>query len=104
MTGMRSARFGRIVNVSSLVARGLPFRSSYAAAKSALESLTRSMAVELAPDGITANAVAPGPTETELFRENNPKGGEGGEALSGQSADGTIGESCGDRGRDCLSH
>jgi len=34
------------------------------------------MAVELAPDGIPANAVAPGPTETELFREN-PKGAKG---------------------------
>ena len=77
LPGMRSARFGRIVNVTSLVTRGLPFRSSYAAAKSTLESLTRTMAVELAPDGITANAVAPGPTETEMFRENNPKGGEG---------------------------
>jgi 3-oxoacyl-[acyl-carrier protein] reductase len=76
MVAMRNARFGRIVNVSSLVTRGLPFRTSYAAAKSALESLTRTMAAELAPDGITANAVAPGPTETELFRENNPKGGE----------------------------
>ena|SRR6266849_6787966 len=77
LAGMRNARFGRIVNVTSLVTRGLPFRSSYAAAKSALESLTRTMAVELAPDGISASVVAPGPTETELFRQNNPKGGEG---------------------------
>lgn len=74
---MKAARFGRIVNVTSLVVRGLPFRSSYAAAKSALESLTRTMAIELASDGVTANAVAPGPTETELFRANNPKGGDG---------------------------
>jgi 3-oxoacyl-[acyl-carrier protein] reductase len=63
---MRSARFGRIINVTSLVTRGFAFRASYAAAKSALESLTRTMA--LAAQSITANAIAPGPTETELFR------------------------------------
>lgn len=76
LPAMRAARFGRIVNVTSLVTRGLPFRASYAAAKSALESLTRTMAIELAAEGVTANAVAPGPTETELFRANNAAGSE----------------------------
>jgi NAD(P)-dependent dehydrogenase (short-subunit alcohol dehydrogenase family) len=49
---MRAARFGRIINVTSLVTRGLAFRTSYAAAKAALESITRTMAIELAADGI----------------------------------------------------
>ena len=77
LPGMRSARFGRIINVTSLVTRGFAFRASYAAAKAALESLTRTMALELAAHDITANAIAPGPTETELFRANNPPGSEG---------------------------
>jgi len=77
LPGMRAAGFGRIINITSLVTRGLAYRSSYAAAKAALESITRTMAVELAADGITANAITPGPTETELFRANNPQGGEG---------------------------
>lgn len=77
LPSMRAAKFGRIVNISSLVTLGLPFRTSYAAAKSALESLTRTMAIELATDGITANSVAPGPTETELFRANNAPGSAG---------------------------
>jgi 3-oxoacyl-[acyl-carrier protein] reductase len=74
---MRVARYGRIVNVTSLVTRGFAYRTSYAAAKAALESLTRTMAIELASAGVTANAVAPGPTETELFRANNPPGSDG---------------------------
>ena len=77
LPNMRAAKFGRIINISSLVTLGLPLRASYAAAKSAIESLTRTMAIELAMDGITANAVAPGPTETELFRANNTPGSAG---------------------------
>lgn len=74
---MKQQRYGRIVNISSLVTLGIVERTSYAAAKSALISFTRSWALELASDGITVNAVAPGPTETELFRKNNPAGSAG---------------------------
>ncbi|GBR10325.1 3-oxoacyl-ACP reductase [Asaia siamensis] len=78
LPGMRDAKFERVVNVGSLTTRGLPYRAGYAAAKSALESLTRTIAIEYAAYGITANVVAPDPTETELFRANNQPGSDGG--------------------------
>ncbi len=77
LPGMRSRGWGRIVNISSLTVLGSVQRTSYAAAKAALVSFTRSWALELAAIGITVNAVSPGPTETELFRANNPIGSDG---------------------------
>lgn len=77
LPAMRADGWGRIVNISSLTVLGVPHRTAYAAAKAALISFTRTWALELATTGITVNAVAPGPTETELFRENNPPGSAG---------------------------
>lgn len=72
LPGMRQRGWGRIVNIASLTVLGAVERTAYAAAKAALVSFSRSWGLELAPSGITVNTVAPGPTETELFRANNP--------------------------------
>ncbi|KAB0503139.1 SDR family oxidoreductase [Pseudomonas moorei] len=76
LPGMRARGWGRVVNLSSLVVLGVAERSTYAAAKSAMISFTRTWALELARTGITVNAIAPGPVETEMFRENTAAGSE----------------------------
>jgi NAD(P)-dependent dehydrogenase (short-subunit alcohol dehydrogenase family) len=73
---MRKRGWGRIVNVSSVVAQGALARSGYAAAKAGLIGLTRTWALELASAGITANAVAPGPIATDLLTGIYEPGGE----------------------------
>ena len=67
---MKKAGYGRIVNISSISARdALPNISLvYSAAKSAMQGFTRRLAAELAPHGVTVNAVAPGVTLTKRFR------------------------------------
>jgi NAD(P)-dependent dehydrogenase (short-subunit alcohol dehydrogenase family) len=58
---MMKAKQGSIINISSMAAKyGLPKVAAYAASKSAIEGMTRVMAVELAPHGIRVNCIAPG--------------------------------------------
>jgi len=61
---------GTIINISSAAAnRASPHNGPYAVAKSGVNNLTQTLAVELAPFGIRVNAVAPGPIPTEVFME-----------------------------------
>ena len=74
LPGMKAAGFGRIVNMSSRAALGKGDRIVYSATKAGLIGLTRTLAMELGADGITVNAIGPGPIATELFRQSNPEG------------------------------
>lgn len=69
---MRAQRRGAIVTTSSGYATlPGPDRAAYTAAKAGVVAFTRSLAASAAPDGVRANCIAPGPTDTARFREMN---------------------------------
>lgn len=68
-------RPGAVVNFSSINAQiGRPKRAPYAAAKGGIEAVTRTLAIEWAPDGIRVNAVVPGVVNTRMVQDNLAKG------------------------------
>ncbi|MFJ9539686.1 SDR family NAD(P)-dependent oxidoreductase [Streptomyces sp. NPDC101225] len=80
---------GSIVNVSTMAARiGVPGLSVYGATKAAVESLTRTRATEFSPSGVRVNAVAPGPTRTDMVL--GTVGEEGAEHFAGTTILGRL--------------
>src|SRR5262245_15599240 len=79
LPGMVEAGWGRIVNISSSSTHsGQPFMTHYVAAKSAVNGLTKSLALEYGPNGITVNGVAPGFVNTPMLQSAEQRGLLGG--------------------------
>jgi 3-oxoacyl-[acyl-carrier protein] reductase len=92
---MRKAGYGRLITTSSVAGTvsGWPEHSHYAAAKAGLVGLVKSLAVEFAADGITANAVAPGVIRTpQALDPINSLGPDGIEASARKVPAGRVGE------------
>lgn len=88
---LHMAKDGRIINFStSVVGQMFPTYSVYAGSKGAVEQFTRQLAKELGPRGITINAVAPGPVNTELFSSGKTQ--EQIDGVGRMNAMGRIGE------------
>jgi NAD(P)-dependent dehydrogenase (short-subunit alcohol dehydrogenase family) len=65
--GMKGTGYGRVVNMSSIMGHiSLPGRSPYSSAKAGLLGFTRALALEVAGEGITVNAISPGPVATDM--------------------------------------
>ena len=74
--GMMGRGYGRIINMTSIMAHiSLPGRTAYSSAKASLLGFTKSLALELADQGVTVNGISPGPFGTEMNAAvmNNPE-------------------------------
>lgn len=70
LAGMRAAGWGRIINIASVASlRGFPYVAGYCASKHAVLGMTRALALEVATQGITVNAVCPGYVDTDIVRD-----------------------------------
>jgi 3-oxoacyl-[acyl-carrier protein] reductase len=74
LPAMKAVGYGRVVLVSSRAVLGLPTRTAYSATKAAMLGMARTWALELAPQGVTVNVVAPGPIKTANFHSVVPEG------------------------------
>ncbi|MSQ69963.1 MAG: SDR family oxidoreductase [Betaproteobacteria bacterium] len=74
LPAMKSAGYGRVVFVSTRAVLGLATRTSYSSTKAGMLGMARTWALELAPQGITVNVVAPGPIQTANFHGIVPEG------------------------------
>ncbi|RZJ27064.1 MAG: SDR family NAD(P)-dependent oxidoreductase, partial [Haliea sp.] len=76
MPGMKVSGHGRIVQIGSRMMLGRQGRLVYSMVKAGLLGMSRSLALEVAPHGVTVNMVSPGPIETPFFRQGHPPGAE----------------------------
>jgi 3-oxoacyl-[acyl-carrier protein] reductase len=92
LPAMKRAGIGRIVNISSRAVLGKERRTAYAASKAGLIGMTKTWALELAPFGITVNAIGPGPIRTSLFDSANPPDAPATQAIIDRVPVGFLGE------------
>ena len=78
---MKAQKQGRVLNIASRAALGKQDRTIYSMTKAGMIGMTRTWALELARHGVTVNAIAPGPIETEFFAQVNQASDERTQAL-----------------------